>query len=198
MANSHRILSSNLAWLPPRPPQASEITNDSPGSQPRHPTLQHVESPPKPASCGASGRDKGRFSGTGCSTSDLPRSNEAASTSRKLRQATVLTRSSFTWAWFNCSLSTGGVALLLSETPHRFHGLTAIGKLFYILDLVIFLLTVLGICTRFALMRDAPGGSRRALKKSLSHPTEGLFFPTSLLCGRVVQCPIFVTLADKV
>lgn len=73
------------------------------------------------------------------------------------------------------------MALLLSATPHRFPGLNIIGKIFYIFDLVVFLAVVAGICTRFALMRDARGGSLRALRKSLGHPSEGLFFPTALL-----------------
>lgn len=88
---------------------------------------------------------------------------------------------SFTWAWFNLPLSTGGIALLLSATPHRFPGLTTIGAIFYLFDLVVFSCVLAGICTRFLLMRDAAGGSLRALRKSLGHPTEGLFFPTALL-----------------
>ncbi|KAL8742257.1 MAG: hypothetical protein Q9190_005234 [Brigantiaea leucoxantha] len=41
----------------------------------------------------------------------------------------------FTWAWFTLPMSTGGIALLLALTPHRFAGLTTIGTVFYILDL---------------------------------------------------------------
>src|ERR1700733_15279529 len=54
-----------------------------------------------------------------------------------------------TWAWFTLTMSTGGLALLLSATPHRFPGLTIIGKIFYILDLVFFVSLVAGITARF-------------------------------------------------
>jgi hypothetical protein len=33
----------------------------------------------------------------------------------------------FTWAWFTTTMSTGGIALVLGQTPHRFNGLTVIG-----------------------------------------------------------------------
>ncbi|EMC97870.1 hypothetical protein BAUCODRAFT_146479 [Baudoinia panamericana UAMH 10762] len=80
----------------------------------------------------------------------------------------------FTWAWFTLPMSTGGIALLLASTPHRFTGLTTIGKIFYIFDLVIFVCLVAGIIARFTL---APG----SLQKSLLHPTEALFVPTAFL-----------------
>jgi len=28
----------------------------------------------------------------------------------------------FTWAWFTATMSSGGISILLGETPHRFHG----------------------------------------------------------------------------
>lgn len=28
----------------------------------------------------------------------------------------------FTWAWFTSTMSTGGLAIALAETPHKFHG----------------------------------------------------------------------------
>jgi hypothetical protein len=28
----------------------------------------------------------------------------------------------FTWAWFLSTMSTGGLAIILAETPHKFHG----------------------------------------------------------------------------
>jgi len=34
----------------------------------------------------------------------------------------------FTWAWFTLTMSTGGVALLLSVQPYTFRGLNTIGK----------------------------------------------------------------------
>ena len=28
----------------------------------------------------------------------------------------------FTWAWFTSTMSSGGISILLAETPHRFNG----------------------------------------------------------------------------
>ncbi|KAF4627872.1 hypothetical protein G7Y89_g10281 [Cudoniella acicularis] len=77
----------------------------------------------------------------------------------------------FTWAWFTLSMSTGGIGLLLAQTPHRFSGLTVLGEIVFILDLVLFLCLCTAITTRFILFR-------KALMSSLKHPTESLFFPT--------------------
>ncbi|KAG9239143.1 voltage-dependent anion channel [Amylocarpus encephaloides] len=77
----------------------------------------------------------------------------------------------FTWAWFAMTMSTGGISLLLSKTPHKFQGLMTIGQIIFILDIVCFLVFTSIITTRFILFRHT-------LKSSLSHPTESLFFPT--------------------
>lgn len=90
----------------------------------------------------------------------------------------------FTWAWFTLPMSTGGIALLLRSTSYSFVGLVAIGKVIYIFDIVLFLLLVVGITTRFIL---APG----SLQKSLTHPTESLFFPTAWLAlVNIVGIPV--------
>src|SRR6202012_1348714 len=44
----------------------------------------------------------------------------------------------FTWSWFSVTMSTGSLAILLSMTPNRFPGLTTIGSIVFILDLVLF------------------------------------------------------------
>ncbi|KAL0257582.1 hypothetical protein SLS55_008396 [Diplodia seriata] len=80
-----------------------------------------------------------------------------------------------TWAWFTTTMSTGGLALALGQTPHRFRGLDTIGTAVFILDLVLFLLLVGAITTRFAV------SPRGALKASLTDPTEAFFFPTFML-----------------
>ncbi|EME38619.1 hypothetical protein DOTSEDRAFT_75397 [Dothistroma septosporum NZE10] len=80
----------------------------------------------------------------------------------------------FTWAWFTLPMSTGGLALLLHDTPNRFPGLETIGKVVYIFDLVIFFCLCAMMATRFIMN---PG----VLKKSLMHPTESLFFATVFL-----------------
>lgn len=73
-------------------------------------------------------------------------------------------------------MSTGGLALLLAEQtqPHTFDGLQTIGKVVYIIDLVIFMFLVVAITYRFTAF---PG----TFKRSIVHPTEGLFMATSLL-----------------
>lgn len=77
----------------------------------------------------------------------------------------------FTLAWFTCTMSTGGIALLLSQTPHRFHGLQAIGDIVLILDIVLFLLFCSLLAARFTLFPQT-------MRSCLTHPTESLFIPT--------------------
>jgi C4-dicarboxylate transporter/malic acid transport protein len=77
----------------------------------------------------------------------------------------------FTLAWFTCTMSTGGIALVLSQTPHRFHGLQVIGDIVFILDIVLFLLFCSALTARFTLFPST-------IKSCLTHPTESLFIPT--------------------
>lgn len=85
-----------------------------------------------------------------------------------------MTPYSFTWAWFTVPLSTAGIGILLAATPHRFDGLTTIGKIFFILALVTYVAAIAAITTRFVMQP-------RLIHCSLIHPTESLFFPTSVL-----------------
>ncbi|KAJ5778946.1 C4-dicarboxylate transporter/malic acid transport protein [Penicillium paradoxum] len=55
----------------------------------------------------------------------------------------------FTWANFTCTQSTGGVAILLSETPHQFRGLQTAGIVVFILNLVLFVLFTTAIISYF-------------------------------------------------
>jgi C4-dicarboxylate transporter/malic acid transport protein len=80
----------------------------------------------------------------------------------------------FTWANFTLTMSTGGLTLLLGAQPHTFSGLVTIGKVVYIFDLVLFVLTCSTLVYRFVKYRGT-------FKASLVHPTESLFMPTSLL-----------------
>lgn len=75
-----------------------------------------------------------------------------------------------TWAWFTTTMSTGGLALVLGQTPHQFSGLHTIGKIVFIFDLVLFVTLVASIVTRFILCP-------RAVKASLTDATEAFFFP---------------------
>ncbi|KAF2089922.1 C4-dicarboxylate transporter/malic acid transport protein-like protein [Saccharata proteae CBS 121410] len=85
----------------------------------------------------------------------------------------------FTWSWFTTTMSTGGLALALAETPHRFDGLITIGKIVYVFNIVLFLIFVGAIVTRFILIP-------RALKNSLLDGTEGFFFPAFWLSLAVI------------
>ncbi|RWA05471.1 hypothetical protein EKO27_g9635 [Xylaria grammica] len=95
---------------------------------------------------------------------------------KKPRRASLARLKHFTWANFTLPMSTGGLALLLAEQTQgfTFRGLQTIGKFVYVLDLVIFTLVASAITYRFAAF---PG----TLKKSIVHPTEGLFLGTSTL-----------------
>lgn len=75
----------------------------------------------------------------------------------------------FTWPWFACTMSTGALAVVLANTPNTFTGLQTIGKIFYILDLILFVLFTTAMGLR------AFWFPRRFLA-SLHHPIEGLFF----------------------
>lgn len=80
----------------------------------------------------------------------------------------------FTWANFTITMSTGGMALLLGSQPHTFRGLFTIGKVVYIVDIILFILVCSAITYRFTKFP-------RTFKPSFVHPTESLFIPTSLL-----------------
>ncbi len=77
----------------------------------------------------------------------------------------------FTLAWFTCTMSTGGITLLLSKTPHQFHGLQVIGDIVFILDIVLFLAFCCALIARFTMFP-------KTIKSCLTHPTESLFIPT--------------------
>lgn len=88
----------------------------------------------------------------------------------------------FTWANYTLPMSTGGLALLLSSQPHTFTGLHTIGKVVYLFDLVVFTLVTAAITFRF-------WRYPKTLKNSLNHPTESLFFATSLLSlASIISC----------
>lgn len=77
--------------------------------------------------------------------------------------------SHFTWAWFECTMSTGAIATLLGQQPFYFTGLKTIGKVFFILDLVLFLTFSGCIAYRFCTVN-------RSLNRSLHHPHESFYF----------------------
>ena len=59
---------------------------------------------------------------------------------------------SITWANFALPMSTSSLAVLFAQTPHQFPGLTTIGKVIFIVVLVMFVLLAAAITTRFVLV----------------------------------------------
>ncbi|KAE8378518.1 voltage-dependent anion channel [Aspergillus bertholletiae] len=76
-----------------------------------------------------------------------------------------------TWGWYSTSMATGGVAVLLYETPHQFTGLETIGKIVYIFNLVLFLSISICLAVRFLTIPSA-------LKGSFQQPNETHFVGT--------------------
>jgi C4-dicarboxylate transporter/malic acid transport protein len=96
-----------------------------------------------------------------------------------LRKISYSRLSHFTWAWFTCSMSTGGIAVLLKVTPHRFQGLDTIGLVIFIFDLLLFSSICVTITARFILCKGT-------FVRSLRHPTESLFIPTFFLAIGII------------
>ncbi|GFF48767.1 malic acid transport protein [Aspergillus lentulus] len=71
-------------------------------------------------------------------------------------------------------MATGGIAVLLSSTPHQFPGLQTIGKIVYILNIVLFLCISACLIIRFLTKCSA-------LKESFQEPNESHFMGTCLL-----------------
>ena len=80
----------------------------------------------------------------------------------------------FTWSWFACTMATGGVGLIIGSFPFRFYGLNTIGKIVYILQIV--LLTLFGSCMLFRFIKYPS-----TIKDSWNHHLEKLFIATCLL-----------------
>ena len=79
-------------------------------------------------------------------------------------------------------MSTGALAVVLYNTPNQFTGLETIGKIFFILDLVLFTLFSLTIGARFCL-------EPKKLISSIHHPVEGLFFGAYFVsCALILNC----------
>lgn len=72
------------------------------------------------------------------------------------------------------SMSTGGIALTLGLTPHRFTGLNTIGLIVFLFDLVCFVAISVCLLLRFALYKHT-------FRKTLTRPREALFVSTFFL-----------------
>ncbi|OAL49590.1 hypothetical protein IQ07DRAFT_60870 [Pyrenochaeta sp. DS3sAY3a] len=76
-------------------------------------------------------------------------------------------------------MATGGIANVLYTVPFRFHGLYALGCMFFILNMVLFLFNILMISARFFYFP-------RAFKASFLHPTESLFIPSATVSFGII------------
>lgn len=75
----------------------------------------------------------------------------------------------FTWAWFDLTMSTGALATLLGQQPHKFTGLMTIGKVVFIFDIVLFLAMCTFIAIRFKMRPSKCFLSARVLNPRLSN-----------------------------
>lgn len=80
----------------------------------------------------------------------------------------------FTWTFFAITMATGGLASVLYHVPFRFAGIYTLGCILVILNLVLFLISVVCISLRFYFH---PHTSRN----SILHPTESLFMPAAIV-----------------
>ncbi|KAF1959870.1 C4-dicarboxylate transporter/malic acid transport protein, partial [Byssothecium circinans] len=80
----------------------------------------------------------------------------------------------FTWTWFTMTMATGGIANVLYSVPFQFRGLYAIGCVFFILNIVLFLFNLTMISLRFYFFP-------KTFKASFLHPTESLFIPAAVI-----------------
>lgn len=71
-------------------------------------------------------------------------------------------------------MATGGIATLLNAQPNTFTGLTTIGKVVFIYEIVLFLCFTAAISARFIMFQGT-------FTSAISHPTESLFIPTFFL-----------------
>ncbi|KAL5372423.1 hypothetical protein DPSP01_013530 [Paraphaeosphaeria sporulosa] len=80
----------------------------------------------------------------------------------------------FTWTWFCMTMATGGIANVLYTVPFRFRGIYALGCIFFILNMVLFLFNTIMISLRFYWFP-------KTFKASFLHPTESLFIPAAII-----------------
>lgn len=80
----------------------------------------------------------------------------------------------FTFAWYTVTMSTGGIALALGLTPHRFKGLDTIGLVVFIFDLVCIAAITTCLLLRFLLYKNT-------FQRTLTRPKEALFVSTFFL-----------------
>ncbi|EMD91284.1 hypothetical protein COCC4DRAFT_128747 [Bipolaris maydis ATCC 48331] len=80
----------------------------------------------------------------------------------------------FTFAWFLCTMSTGGLAVAIGETPHQFKGQYHISLVLYLTNFFLFLLFTLLTLFRYT-------QHKHHFLSAFSSPPESLFAPAFIL-----------------
>ena len=99
----------------------------------------------------------------------------------------------YTWTFFTLTMATGGIANVLYEgrmksggsfgdleadradiVPFRFPGLTTVGIVFFLLNILLFIINIIMISLRFYCYPET-------FRASILHPTERLFIPAAVV-----------------
>ncbi|KAI4283632.1 MAG: hypothetical protein L6R38_002052 [Xanthoria sp. 2 TBL-2021] len=80
----------------------------------------------------------------------------------------------YTWTFFTLTMATGGLANVLYAVPFRFRGLDTIGVVFFLFNLLLFVINVSMISLRFYTFPET-------FRASYMHPSERLFLPASVV-----------------
>lgn len=75
----------------------------------------------------------------------------------------------FTFSWFTCTQSTGGISILLSSSPKTFPGLTTIGTIIFLFNIALVLLFTFLLILRWKYKPNL-------IRKSFTTPPECYFF----------------------
>ncbi|KAL8924416.1 MAG: hypothetical protein Q9208_004024 [Pyrenodesmia sp. 3 TL-2023] len=80
----------------------------------------------------------------------------------------------YTWTFFTMTMATGGIANVIYTVPFRFRGLTTIGVIFFLFNIVLFFINVVMISLRFYTFPET-------FRASYMHPSERLFIPAAVV-----------------
>ncbi|KAL8754952.1 MAG: hypothetical protein Q9184_004946 [Pyrenodesmia sp. 2 TL-2023] len=80
----------------------------------------------------------------------------------------------YTWTFFTMTMATGGIANVIYTVPFRFRGLTTIGVVFFLFNIVLFVINVVMISLRFYTFPET-------FRASYMHPSERLFIPAAVV-----------------
>lgn len=85
----------------------------------------------------------------------------------------------FTFAWFLCTMSTGGLSIALALTPHKFHGLHTIGLIVFFFNIGLFLTFLSCMIARACLYPQH-------FTRALTNPAESFFIGSFYLSVSVI------------